>query len=58
LFVIILSMYEGVTLCVKHMSPSLFKFVQLLNETSKQVLVELSSFCLKAFKRRGEHLNV
>ena len=33
--------------------PSLFKFVQLLNETSKQVLVKSSSFCLKAFKLRG-----
>ena len=39
-------------------SPSMFKCVQLLNETSKQVLVKLSSFCLKAFKLRGEQLNV
>ena len=38
--------------------PSLFKCVQLLNETSKPVLVKLSSFCLKAFKLKGEHLNV
>ena len=38
--------------------PSMFKCVQLLNETSKQVLVKLSSFCLKAFKLKGEHLNV
>jgi len=28
--------------------PSMFKFVQLLNETSKQVLVKLSPYCLKA----------
>ena len=33
--------------------PSMFNFVQLLNETSKQVLVKSSSFCLKAFKLRG-----
>ena len=38
--------------------PCMFKFVQLLNDTSKQVLVKLSSFSLRAFKLRGEHLNV
>ena len=37
---------------------SMFKFVQLLNDTSKQVLVKVASFCLKAFKLRGEQLNV
>ena len=53
--------YQGVTRydrLRRYRCPTMFKFVQLLNESCKQVLVKVSSFCLKAFKLRGEHLNV
>jgi len=49
-FMLICPFYNNIR--ITHI-PSLFKFVQLLNETSKQVLVKSSSFCLKAFKLRG-----
>ena len=36
--------------------PSMFKFVQLLNETRKSVLIRLANFCIKTFKLRAENL--
>ena len=49
-FMLICPFYNNIR--ITHI-PSLFKFVQLFNETSNQVLVKLLSFCLKAFKLRG-----
>ena len=34
--------------------PSIFKFLQLLNETRKSILIHLANFCIKAFKLRAE----
>jgi len=36
--------------------PSMFKFLQLLNETKKSILIRLANFCTKAFKLRAENI--
>ena len=61
-FILICPFYNNIrnTHIPRYFRPCLcmFKYVHLLNETSKQVLDKLSSFCLKVFKLRIEHFNV
>ena len=61
-FILICPFYNNIrnTHIPRYFRPCLcmFKYVHLLNETSKQVLDKLSSFCLKVFKLRVEHVNV
>ena len=59
-FVLICPLYDNIrNTCIPvfyKRRPSMFKFVQLLNETRKSVLIRLANFCIKAFKLRAENL--
>ena len=58
-FVLIMPLYNNFrNTCIPYVyrRPSMFNFLQFLNETRKSILIRFAKFCIKSFKLRAENI--